>query len=90
MRMLARASDTVAPIDTDDELRAMALQMPHASLRGSVVYHLGRYGEDGLFHGADPADQPFRYGEVSLKQQFQELASVRNALVVAARIRRES
>lgn len=89
LRMLRHVSDDIYPLVDDLMLRNMAAMMDHASQR-DVIYHLDRYGEEGLFRGTDPADGSLDEGEVSLKQQYAELASVRHALVVAARVRRES
>lgn len=87
VRMIARVSDDVYPLVDDQILRDMAVTMDHASMR-DVAYHLDRYGKDGLFRGGDPADGSVEPGGVSLKQQYQELTSVRHALIIAARVRR--
>ena len=87
LRMLRHVSDDIYPLVDDPVLRDMTAMMDHASRR-DVVYHLHRYSEEGLFCGSDPADRPLEQGGVSLKQQYAGLASVRHALVVAARVRR--
>lgn len=87
VRMIGRVSDDVYPLVDDQILRDMAASMDHASMY-DVVYHLDRYGEDGLFHGDDPADGLVEPGDVSLKQRYQELTDVRHALIIAARVRR--
>lgn len=90
IQMLQRVCDVVYPLHGDDRLRGLALDMRHASPRGAAVYHLDRYGEDGLFGDNDPADRRLRGGACSLKEHFMGLQSVRNALIIAARIRKES
>ncbi len=89
IRMLARVCDTIYPLVGDENLRDLALKMEHASL-ADVAYHIDRYGEDGLFRGEDPADRPLIVGDAPLKKRFTGLVSVRNALVVAARVRGNS
>lgn len=89
LRMIAKISHEIYPIINDDALRNIALQMDHASLH-DVTYHIQRYGADGLFGDGDPADRPFTTDGIPLKQQFIELTNIRNALVVAARVRRNS
>lgn len=86
LRMVDSVSQQTYPLLQDDELQDMALQMPNASMH-DVAYHIHRYGEDGLFRGSDPADRSFVSGEPPIKQRFALLNSVRNALVVAARLR---
>lgn len=87
LRMIGRVSGAIYLLVDDPMLRDMAAGMNGASMR-DVAYHLDRYGEDGLFHGGDPADGSVEANGVSLRQRYQELASVRNALVIAARVRR--
>lgn len=89
LRMMMRVSETIYPISQDDELESLAALSPHATRCSNATYHLCRYSEAGLFRGGDPADRPFVDGRVSLKNQFTLLESVRNALIVTARIRRE-
>lgn len=86
LRMIDSVSGQTYPIVHNTELQDIALQMPNASLH-DVAYHVHRYGEDGLFRGNDPADRSFIGGEPPIKQRFALLSSVRNALVVAARLR---
>lgn len=87
LRMLQHVSQNIYPLNPDDtELHGYALQMDNATER-DAVYHIDRYGADGLFGGDDPADQSFT-ANVSLKQQFPELYNARNALIVVARTRR--
>ncbi|MFZ1316855.1 MAG: hypothetical protein WAQ26_00240 [Candidatus Saccharimonas aalborgensis] len=89
LRMMRHVTSSLAPLDDDHELMALAAAQPHASLRGNVTYHMNRYSEAGLFQGDDPADRPVTKGGVSLKEQFPALQSVRHALVVAARVKEE-
>lgn len=87
LRMIGRVSDTIYPLVDDVTLQDMAADMKYATTR-DVVYHLDRYGEEGLFRGDDPADGSVEANGVSLKQRYQELTSVRHALIIAARVRR--
>jgi len=88
LRMMSHVTESLYPIAGDDELRALAEAQPNATnLNG--IYHIERYGEGGLFHGADPANRPFSDSGIPLKEQFEGLRSVRNALVVAGRIRKD-
>ncbi len=89
LRMMRHVTSSLAPLDDDHELIALAAAQPHASLHGNVSYHIERYSEAGLFRGEDPADRPVIKGGVSLKEQFPALQSVRHALVVAARVKEE-
>lgn len=90
LRMVQTVSESVYPLNPDDaELHELARRVEHASQR-DVVYHIDRYGPGGLFGDGDPADRPLHPGGRPLKQQFSELTSVRNALVVVARTRRQS
>lgn len=91
LRMIRAVSSSVYPLDDELELQAMAAAMDHASLDSStgVTYHLHRYGEEGLFKGFDPAERSCE-SSMPLKQRFTGLMSVRNALVVAARIKRSA
>lgn len=87
LQMIQRVSSELYPIVPDEELRNLASQMQFAS-QIDAIYHLNRYDEGGLFRGDDPADSPFANNEMSLKNQFNELSNVRNALIVAARVRK--
>lgn len=88
LRMMSHVAAALYPIASDEKLRALAGAQPHATDL-DTVYHVDRYGEGGLFHGTDPADRPLIDGGVSLKEQFEGLVSVRNALVVAGRVRKD-
>lgn len=91
LRMVRAVSSSVYPLDNDPDLQEMAAAMDHATLdQGTgVTYHIDRYGPEGLFLGFDPADRSCETVE-SLKERFTGLVSVRNTLVVAARVRRGS
>ncbi|MGB4768257.1 MAG: GNAT family N-acetyltransferase [Candidatus Saccharimonas sp.] len=90
LRMIARVSECLYPVEQDSTLQAIAGQLPHASELDAAHYHLNRYGEAGLFRGNDPADRPYGADDISLKQQFEYLHNIRNALVVVARVRRNT
>lgn len=87
LRMIATVSDALYPIVSDDELMQLASQMDSATSH-DVIYHLNRYDEGGLFVGSDPAEREYTTGDGALKYRFTELTGVRNALVVAARVKR--
>lgn len=91
LKMMRTVAKDIYPDSYDDELSALAEEMPGAS-RGEdgVIYHVDRYGEGGLFKDFDPADHPLSPGELPLKSRFLELQNVRSALVVAARIGMET
>lgn len=86
LRMIGRVCSELYPLVQDQELEMLATHMPYASMR-DVAYHLDRYGEEGLFRGNDPADRAAAIHLPPLRQQFKHLGSVRNALVVAARVK---
>ena len=90
LRMVDRVSSDLYPIADNAELQSLASEMPFAHAHEGAFYHINRYSdyEDGLFAGEDPASEPFKKNELTLKQQFAGLMDTRNALVVAARVRR--
>lgn len=89
LRMVRTVSSEVYPLDSDADLQEMAMSMEDATRDPDtgVTYHFDRYGPEGLFDGFDPADRACESPE-PLKQRFTGLMSMRNALVVAARVRR--
>lgn len=89
-RMLGKISSDVVPIDTNHHLHELAMSMPYATEVDGVAYHIGRYGEEGLYGDDDPASQPLHKGEVPFSQRFPELQDVRNSLVLAARVRSDN
>lgn len=89
IKMLQKQSSEVYPLDKDEQLKQMALAMNY-SVERDAVYHIDRYAEEGLFRGEDPANSPVDESGESLKQKFTSLMSVRNALIVAARVRKET
>ena len=88
LRMMQRAQSDVYPLVNDSELRNIATAMAHATADETAVYHIDRYSEAGLFQGDDPANAAVYDDGAPLKQHFTQLMSVRNALVVAARVRK--
>jgi len=83
--LLAQCSD-VYPLHQDDNLKNIAARMPRATML-DAAYHIHRYDEGGLFTGDDPAERPIN--GIPLQDRFVELTDIRNALVVAARVRKE-
>ncbi len=90
IKMIHTISKEVYPIVKDDTLRYMATEMPYAQGVNSVVYHINRYDEAGLFQGFDPAERPILTNGQPLKEQFLQLQNIRSALVIAARINLEA
>lgn len=90
IRMMQHVSSDLYPVQHDDILHSLASEMPFADAREGIFYHINRYNdyEDGLFVGADPADSPLKQNGHSLKRQYRALADARNALIIAARVRR--
>ncbi len=85
LKMLCKITPDVFPIAGDGELQDYAREMPGASLLDDyAVYHIDRYNEDGLYEGNDPALRPLE--STILMRRFRGLQSVRNALVVTARV----
>lgn len=89
-QLLRRMGTEVVPFDNDDALHELALSMPSAQEIDGVVYHIGRYGEDGLYGDEDPATLPMQRDGIPFMQQFQELQDVRNTLVIAARLHKNN
>ena len=87
IKIIQNESSAVYPLVDDVELHGMATSMSDATYI-DALYHVNRYGEEGLFVGEDPADNPLESGGVSLKQQFSGLASAGNALILTARVRK--
>lgn len=78
-------ADVVYPLADDFLAREAALAMENAQEIEGHIYHMGRYGEDGLYGDYDPADR-FLFGSEALRERFNGLAERGNALVVAARL----
>lgn len=90
LRMVNQVSSELYPVDDTAELRLLASAMPFAKAHEGDFYHVNRYSDykDGLFAGGDPASEPFRKNGLPLKEQFGGLMDARNALIIAARVRR--
>lgn len=88
-KLLNKISTEVVPLDADTRLHELAVSMPYATDVDGVAYHLGRYGEEGLYAEDDPAMHPIRHGDSVFAHLYPELQDVRNALVMASRIRRD-
>jgi hypothetical protein len=89
LQMIDRTASATYPLVDDAELCQLAQTMPHAVQSGDATYHKDRYGEQGLFRGNDPATLNIATPPLPLKERFIELSSVRNALVVVARLNKE-
>lgn len=88
LKMMARETSRLYPLDHDDDLQHMAQSMANATTLDGVVCHENRYSPDGLFVGDDPADRAIDEAGLSLKQRFPVLNSVRNALVIVGEVER--
>lgn len=90
LKMMLRSTRQLYPLVDDDELKHIALDMPHASLgQDGIVYHFNRYDENGLFQSGDPAERSVTPASgKSLKQLFVGLQDERNALIVSAKIQK--
>jgi hypothetical protein len=86
--MIRQVASEVFPIDKDAVLGAIAGAMNHATIHDETAYHLNRYGSDGLFGGDDPATRQFDNEHGRLIDEFTQLSSVRNALIVAAKVKK--
>lgn len=86
LKMIARKTNMLYPLDHSDELQYLARSMPYATNLDGAVYHEHRYGPEGLFTGDDPADQAFDATGLSLKYRFPVLSSIRNALIVIGEV----
>ena len=78
------------PLNSDHELISVANAMPEASEINGTVYHIGRYGNKGLYGGYDPADRSLRGDRIPMKERFSELKNKGSALIVASRIKTTS
>lgn len=90
VKMIQRVASGVFPIEKDEALGDMASSMNNAAVHDGAAYHMNRYGDDGLFGGEDPATRTFDGEHGRLIDEFAQLASVRNALIVAARVKKGS
>ncbi|MDN5274498.1 MAG: hypothetical protein JWP06_399 [Candidatus Saccharibacteria bacterium] len=73
----------------DDVLRQerpeeIAAQLAYTSVHEGVLYHLDRYGPDGLYGSYDPADRS--YNGVVLKERATLLQNPNHALAVSVAI----
>ena len=76
------------PLNRDEELALMAENMNGAELVDGVAYHIGRYGQDGLYGVNDPANRSLKGDGMSLKERFPRLSDPGSALVLAAKVDR--
>lgn len=89
IKMMSRVAFDLYPLDDDPTLQQLAASMPHAAIHDNVAYHVDRYGSDGLFQGADPAESQLMTAPDTLIERFTELKNIRTALVITARINNE-
>ena len=74
------------PVNIPEELIDLASEMPHANVDDdNIGYHIGRYGDTGLYGGFDPADRLYANGQI-FKERFPGLQDIGNALVVVAKM----
>lgn len=76
------------PLNRDEELALMAENMNCAELVDGVAYHIGRYGQDGLYGVNDPANRSLKGDNMPLRERFPKLSDPGSALVLAARVDR--
>jgi hypothetical protein len=88
IKMVQRVSSSVFPLEKANALGDMAGEMNNATMQDGTAYHLNRYSDDGLFGGEDPATRRFDSQRGRLIDEFTQLSSVRNALVVAAKVKK--
>lgn len=72
------------------ELELLAGSMNGAEFVDGVAYHVGRYGQEGLYGVSDPANRNLRGDNISLKERFPELSNPGSALVLASKVIKES
>lgn len=78
LKMVSYVASKVFPLDEDPVLRDIARRMDNSTLIDGVAYHVGRYGNEGLYgEGYDPAAD-------DLAHRFSSLKDIGNSLVVAA------
>ena len=76
------------PLNRDEELALMAENMNGAELVDGGAYHIGRYGQDGLYGVNDPANRSLKGDNTPLKERFPKLSDPGSALVLAAKVDR--
>lgn len=83
LKMLS-AVGTVFPLHNNPQLRCLALSLDNATeVDGDhAVYHLGRYGAEGLYGKSDPAKRINGIQDKPLAEIFPCLEDPSNALVV--------
>lgn len=87
LKMISYVCGSLFPLEDNTELASISKLMPNAYVADDgVVYHLNRYGADGLFKGFDPADGPFDDTGIALKERFAHLQNLAHALIVTGEI----
>lgn len=87
LKMISHVCGSLFPLEDNTELASISNLMPDAyAADDGVVYHLNRYGVDGLFKGFDPADGPFDDTGIALKKRFTHLQNPAHALIATGEI----
>jgi hypothetical protein len=90
LTMIGRIASNVYPLTENMYLQELATEMQGATVGHGAVYHLNRYGEQGVFRGGDPAEGTSASYPKRLNERFTKLTDVRHALVVAASLPKET
>jgi hypothetical protein len=84
LRILGDAADIPDVVASTDQALLVSIA-PHVEVLNGAAYHLGRYGVEGLYGGADPADK--HYGQQPLVDAYPPLKANRStALAVLAQV----
>lgn len=74
------------PVNSSEKLKSIAGDMEGSELIDGVAYHIGRYGQNGLYGANDPAGRCLRGDDIALKERFSKLSDPGSALVLAAKV----
>lgn len=74
------------PVNSSEELKSIAGDMEGSELIDGVAYHIGRYGQNGLYGANDPAGRCLRGDDIALKERFSKLSDPGSALILAAKV----
>lgn len=84
LRILGDAAEVPNIVAATDKVLLGSIA-PHVEVIDDTAYHVGRYGAEGLYGGADPADK--HYGQQRLVDAYPPLEANRStALAVLARL----
>lgn len=91
IKMISKVAREIYPLSLNPDMAEHALELAadSAVCIDGVVYEPNRYGEAGLYHGFDAADQPISPDGETLKQRFTGLERIGAALVVIASVKEE-